>query len=71
MAKQLKSYRSILRAVFQEAIERGDLPEERDPQVLATTMLTYAQGLILMNQSGIEREMIDGAAEVMKRSLKQ
>lgn len=71
MATQLRSMQKIFAAIFQEAIERGDLPADRDATVMATTMLTYAQGLALFNKTTLDREQIHGATEIMKRSLKQ
>ena len=67
---KLESIRGIFRDIFQEAIERGDLPAERDPDVLAHTLLTYSQGLALMGKSNTDRDQMNSTIETMKRSLK-
>lgn len=71
MAEQLLSIRKILLSIFKEAIDRGDLPSDRDPEMLASTMLTYGQGLALIGKTLMDRKYLLGSIEIMKRSLKQ
>ena len=71
MDKQLKAIRGIFVPLFEKAIERGDIPTERDPVIAARTMLTYGQGLALMNKTKIDRAELVGMVEIMKGSLKQ
>ncbi|MDZ8119507.1 TetR/AcrR family transcriptional regulator [Pontiella agarivorans] len=71
MDSQLSSLRAILKDIFQEAVDGGDLPADRDTDVLATTMVTYGQGLALMGKTALGREQMRGVIEIMKRSLKQ
>ncbi len=71
MDKQLTAIHGIFVPLFEEAIERGDLPAERDPVIAARTMLTYGQGLALMGKTTIDRKELLGMVEIMKGSLKQ
>jgi len=71
MEKQLTAIRSIFVPLFEEAIERGDLPADRNPIVAARAMLTYGQGLALMRKTTIDRKELIGVIEIMKSSLKQ
>jgi len=70
MASKLKSLRAIFGDIFQEAIDCGELPVDRDVRVLANTMLTYGQGLALIHKSGTDKDLISETAEIMKQSLK-
>lgn len=71
MDKQLLAIRGILTPLFEDAIERGYLPAERNPVIAARTMLTYGQGLALMGKTTIDRTELMGMIEIMKGSLKQ
>ncbi len=71
MDKHLKAIRGILAPIFVEAKERGDLPEERDPLIMARTMLTYGQGIALTGKTMTDRNELSGMVEIMKRSLKE
>ncbi len=71
MDKQLLAIRGMLSPLFEDAIERGDIPAERDPVIAARTMLTYGQGLALMGKTTIDRVELLGMIEIMKGSLKQ
>ncbi len=71
MAKQLQSLHGIFSEIFQEAIDRGDLPADRSAQIMASTMITYSQGLALMSKTGKDKDHIHGIIEIMKRSLRQ
>ncbi len=70
MAGKLDSLRSFFRDIFQEAIERGDLPAERNADDLAFAMLTFSQGLALMHKTMTNDSQWHGTIETMKRSLK-
>lgn len=71
MGSQLSMLQNLFSSIFKDAIERGDLPADRDPMVMATTMMTYAQGLALLDKTTIDKEQVHGTVEMMKRSLKQ
>ena len=71
MAKQLQSIHGIFNDIFQDAIDRGDLPADRSAQMMANTMITYSQGLALINKTTTDKGQIRGIIETMKRSLKQ
>jgi len=71
MAKQLQSIHRIFSDIFQDAIDRGDLPTDRNAQIMANTMITYSQGLALINKTTIDKVQIHGTVETMKRSMKQ
>ena len=71
MANKLRAIHGVFAGIFQEAIDRGDLPAERDAEIMATTMMTYSQGLALISKTATNREQTRGAMDIMKRSLKQ
>lgn len=71
MAEKLESFRDIFEGIFQEAIDRGDLPEDRSADVMASAMVTYAQGLALISKTTTGQNHIHSTVEIMKRSLKQ
>jgi len=71
MAKQLQSIHGIFSDIFQDAIDRGDLPADRSAQIMASTMITCSQGLALINKTTTDKAQIRGIIETMKRSLKQ
>ena len=71
MASKLQSLRTIFGDIFQEAIDCGELPKERDARILGNTLLTYGQGLALIHKSGTDKDLINQTMDVMKRSLKQ
>jgi len=71
MAKQLQSLHRIFSDIFQDAIDRGDLPADRSAQIMASTMITYSQGVALINKTTTDKTQIRGTIETMKRSLKQ
>lgn len=71
MAKQLQSVHGIFNDIFQDAIDRGDLPADRSAQIMASTMITCSQGLALINKTTTDKAQIRGIIETMKRSLKQ
>lgn len=71
MESQLKSIRAIFAEFFQEAIEAGDLPADRDPLVMAGTMVACGQGMALLGKTTLGRDQMHATAEIMKRSLKQ
>lgn len=71
IASKLKSLRAIFSDIFQEAIDRGDLPADRNAQVMGNTILTYSHGLALINKSETDPEQVRGTVEIMKQSLKQ
>jgi len=70
VTKHLQSLKDFHSDIFQEAIDRGDLPSKRNPQIMADTIITYSQGLALMAKSGANKEQIRGTIEIMKGSLK-
>ncbi len=71
MASKLQSIRGIFIEIFQEAIDRGDLPADRNAQIMASTMITYSQGLALINKTSTDKAQVRGTVETMKQSLKQ
>lgn len=71
MVKQLNSIHRIFSDIFQDAIDRGDLPADRSAQIMARAMITYSQGLALMNKTTTDKDQVRGTVETMKRSLKQ
>lgn len=71
MDKQLMAIRNLFVPMFEEAIQRGDLSAERDPKIMARTMLTFGQGIALMGKTITDRSELLGVMEIMKRSLKQ
>ncbi len=71
MAKQLQAIHGFLSDIFQEAIDRGDLPAERNAQTMASTAITYSQGLALICKTAEDKQQMHGTIEIMKRSLKQ
>lgn len=71
MDKQLKAVRGIFIPIFEEAIQRGDLPADRDPKIMARTMLTFGQGIAFTGKTITERSELLGMMDIMKRSLKQ
>lgn len=71
MAKQLQSIHGIFSDIFQDAIDRGDLPADRSAQIMANTMITCSQGLALMNKTTTDKAQIHSTVETMKRSMKQ
>lgn len=70
MDQQLGAIRGILVPLFEAAIERGDLPTERDSAIAARTMLTYGQGLALMGKTKMDRGELLAMVGIMKQSLK-
>lgn len=71
MESKLKSIQTIFTSIFKEAIERGDLHADRDPQVMGSTLMTYGQGLALLSKTTINHETILASMDIMKQSLKQ
>lgn len=71
MDKNLRALRNSFEEIFQEAIDRGDLPADRDAAVMAGTLFTYSQGLSLVRKSTANPDFLKGTMEIMKQSLKQ
>ena len=71
MEKNLQSLRDSFKDIFQEAIDRGDLPAERNAEIMAGTLFTYSQGLALVSKSTENPHFLKGTMEIMKQSLKQ
>lgn len=71
MATKLQSIRGVFSDIFQEAMDRGDLPADRDAQVMASTLMTYSQGLALISKIVTDKDQRRGSIEIMKQSLKQ
>jgi len=71
MTSRLQSVLRAYRDIFQEAIDRGDLPTDRSAQTMATTLMTYAQGLALIKKTTTDSNQIHGTIETMKQSLKR
>ena len=71
MADKLKSIHVIFAGIFQEAIDRGDLPADRSADIMASTLITYSQGLALISKTTADPAQMHGTMDIMKRSLKQ
>ena len=71
MEKNLQALRNTFKDIFQEAIDRGDLPAERDAAIMAGTLFTYSQGLAIVGKSTANPDFLKGTMEIMKQSLKQ
>ena len=71
MEKNLQALRNTFKDIFQEAIDQGDLPAERDAAIMAGTLFTYAQGLALVSKGTANPDFLKGTMEIMKQSLKQ
>jgi AcrR family transcriptional regulator len=71
MADKLQAVHGVFAKIFQEAIEGGDLPADRNAEIMASTMMTYSQGLALMSKTTTDRSQMQGTMDIMKRSLKQ
>jgi TetR/AcrR family transcriptional repressor of nem operon len=71
MASKLQSVHGVFEGIFQEAIDRGDLPADRNAEILASTMITYSLGLALMSKTTTDKSQMRGTVDIMKRSLKQ
>lgn len=71
MRMQLELITHRLAEIFQEAIDRGDISADSDPMKLATTMLTYGHGLVLMNKTILDKKHLSGTVEILKKALKE
>jgi AcrR family transcriptional regulator len=71
MTDKLQAVHGVFSGIFQEAIEGGDLPADRNAEIMASTMMTYSQGLALMSKTTTDRSQMQGTMDIMKRSLKQ
>jgi TetR/AcrR family transcriptional repressor of nem operon len=70
MADKLQSIHGVFAGIFQEAIDRGDLPADRSADIMAGTMMTYSQGLALLSKTTTDKSQRQGTMDIMKRSLK-
>jgi len=71
MTKRFNVLRDFFGDIFQDAIDRGDLPDNRNPQIMAETIITYSQGLALMAKTNPSKELIQGTIGIMKASLRR